>query len=251
MRVAGKTHCHGHSRPALGYLRPRASGSSTQPRSLGGIVGVLELDFAEVALEPFDEASRQHGATAVLASLAVADADLEAVEVDVLDPEGGALHEPEARAVQDEGHQPGYSVDVLEQGSHLLGGEHDRDALGALGTDEGGGELGGALQDVRVQKEQRRERLILRRGADALHAGEVGEERRNLVRPQRVRVAHAVELQEAADPAAVGFLGSRAVVSDAERSSDAVEELRLRSAAVVVAVHGVAQSGFRARPGSA
>src|SRR5260370_35022417 len=30
-RVAGKTHCQIHSRPALGYLRPRAQGSSTQP----------------------------------------------------------------------------------------------------------------------------------------------------------------------------------------------------------------------------
>ena len=27
----GKTHCHGHSRPAFGYLRPSAQGSSTQP----------------------------------------------------------------------------------------------------------------------------------------------------------------------------------------------------------------------------
>jgi hypothetical protein len=91
---------------------------------------VLSLDALKVLPEDRDEAGGQHR-QAVLAALAVADEDLGAVEVHVLDAEPAALEQAQAAAVHERAHQPGNAPQVLEHGLHLAPREHQRQVDGA------------------------------------------------------------------------------------------------------------------------
>jgi hypothetical protein len=78
---------------------------------------------------------RQHRRP-ILAAFAVADRDLVGHEVDVLDPETTALEEPETGAIEESHHQPRNTVEVTEDGAHILSRRDDRQVLRALGADQ-------------------------------------------------------------------------------------------------------------------
>ena len=103
--MAGKTHCQTQSRPAFGYFRPSAHGSSTQPR-LSEVAIVLSLDELETAHQLGDHHHRKRRRPVPVA-LPGADDELTAPEVHVLDAELRALEKPEARAIEKDGHQAG------------------------------------------------------------------------------------------------------------------------------------------------
>jgi hypothetical protein len=65
----------------------------------------------------------------VLATLAIANDDLAALELDVLDPQAQAFHEPHARAVEEGGDKPLHACHLLEERSHFAGRQHDRELL--------------------------------------------------------------------------------------------------------------------------
>jgi hypothetical protein len=105
----------GISVPARGEI------DTGQVRNAVGIVeasGVLELDA-----EGFDKGAGQQG-TAVFVAFAFADGDFAAVEVHILDSESEALHESQARAVEETCHEVVSSRELSEGGTGLFGGEN-------------------------------------------------------------------------------------------------------------------------------
>jgi hypothetical protein len=77
-----------------------------------------------------------------------------------------------------------------------------------------------------VEEENRRQRLVLGRGADVTVYGQVREEGFDLARAEFLRMACAVEADEAADPVHVGLLGTQRVVACAYGVTNPIEEAR-------------------------
>jgi len=72
-------------------------------------------------------------------------------------------------------------------------------------------------QHLLVEKQQRRQRLILRPAGDVAYRGKIIEKRRQLRLPHVARVPLAVEVDEALDPVHVGLFGPAAVVLAPDR----------------------------------
>jgi hypothetical protein len=98
-----------------------------------------------------------------------------------------------------------------------------RRALGANDVLESGE---GLLEDVTIEKEERRERLILCRSGDAAVGRQMREEGVDLPLAHLRRMPLAVEEHEAPHPRGVGLLGSKAVVAHADRVAETVEQPR-------------------------
>jgi hypothetical protein len=64
------------------------------------------------------------------------DDDLVAGEVDVLDPELEAFHEPETGSVEEPGDEESVVAELGEDGSDLVAAQDDGKARGLLGPDE-------------------------------------------------------------------------------------------------------------------
>jgi len=112
--------------------------------------------------------------------------------------------------------------------AHLGAGQHHGQALGELRR-RGQVELAEIdREDIAVQEQQRRECLVLRRGAHAALHREVREEGLDLGAAHVGRVALAVEQDEASDPADVGFFGAAAAMERAHRGVHTVEQPRRR-----------------------
>ena len=105
---------------------------------------------------------------AVLLSLAIADVDLVAREVDVLDAQVQALQQPEPAAVQEPAHEEDHAVHVGEQLPRFVPGQNHRQAGGPLGADDALEQADLPLQDVPVEEDEGAQGLRLGRGADVL-----------------------------------------------------------------------------------
>jgi hypothetical protein len=75
------------------------------------------------------QAVRQHH-PAILLPFAAADSDFAPLEVDVLDAERKTLFEAESTSVQQGPHQPGNAAQLIEDGPHFAGAQHDRHTVG-------------------------------------------------------------------------------------------------------------------------
>ena len=120
MRVAGKTHCQGHSRPALGYFLPKPTGELDPARDrAGGRARAGPLDGLEVRDELGHEDGGQRG-RAVLVALTRAHGDLVAREVDVLYADANGLEEAEPGSVQQDGDETVGSAELADDGADLI-----------------------------------------------------------------------------------------------------------------------------------
>ena len=72
--------------------------------ALGQILLVRPFDDAQMVLEGDDETFGQYGHS-ISCPLAVTDGDSAVVEIQVLDPQTQALHQPQAGAIEEPGHQ--------------------------------------------------------------------------------------------------------------------------------------------------
>jgi hypothetical protein len=154
--------------------------------------------------------------------------DLPLLEVEILDPQLQCFQQPEAAAVQQSGDQAGRAIQTLQNSPHLRRGQHYRQALGALRTDQLVHPLQLALEDVGVEEEQGGQSLVLGAGADPAGGGEGGQERAHFGLGHRVRVALAVEQDEVPDPSDVSGLGARAEVAQPRGRSNPVHQPRWR-----------------------
>ncbi len=104
----------------------RADGQILQVFLAGGIKVISQCGFQ-------GPGQRYH---AVLAVLTVVDGDGSLAEVEILDPQGEAFHEPQAGAIHDEGGEFPDAVQMGEDRTHLVTGhDHGRAAVATRGGD--------------------------------------------------------------------------------------------------------------------
>jgi hypothetical protein len=151
---------------------------------------------------------------------------LAVAEVQVLDPQADALHQPQPRPVEQPCHQPVGPAHLRHYEVGLFAGEHDGDArrpLGPLDTLDVGQLY---PEHFSVEEEERRERLILTRGGDTAVCSEVREELADLGRTHLGGVALAVEEYEALDPVDVGALGADAIMLEPQAPPNLLKQRR-------------------------
>lgn len=128
------------------------------------------------------------------------------------------------RSVEERRHHPLAAAELAEERGDLVSGENDRQARRPPRPDDALHPRNLDAEDVAVEKQERGQRLVLGRGADAVLDGEAREEALDLGRSHLARVPLAVEQDEAADPADVRSLGLRAAVAHPKRFAHAVEQ---------------------------
>lgn len=117
---------------------------------------------------------------AVFAALAVMDGDGPVAEVEILDPQGKAFHEPQAGAIHDERGEFPDAVQTGDDHPHLVTGEDHRRA--AVATDGGGWLFNGEILDAKGlagEEDDGIEGLFLRGGCYPFLQSEVVEEGSN------------------------------------------------------------------------
>ncbi len=92
---AGKTYCQPHSRPALGYLPPKASGSGASPYPLATSTSCHSL-FHQMGMQLVAQCHGQQRRP-ILVTLAAPHHDQPAIEVQVLHPQPQQLTEARSR----------------------------------------------------------------------------------------------------------------------------------------------------------
>ena len=208
-------------------LALQGRGSSTRAPAVGEVALVEELRAAQLLAQVGDERLRERRG-AVLAALARADGEFASGQVEVEHAEAQALGEPQAGAVEQRSDQPALAVVAVE----LVGGRRGPPPCSARPADAGclrartsSCELADlAVQHVAVEEEERAERLGLRRGADVLGDGEVGDEGVDLGLRHVGRVAEPVKADVPPHPQAVGLLGAAAVVARPQGALQLVDE---------------------------
>ena len=164
---------------------------------------------------------RQHRG-AVLVALAAPHGDLVPAEIDVLDAQPAALEQPQPGSVEKHQHQPRRARRARENRANLAAGKHDRNARGCLRSNEIVEPRQLLTEHVSVEEQDRRQRLVLRRGRDAIARRQGAEKCRHLLGAKCGGVSAARELVEPDHPAEVGLLGTRAEPAQAHRLARAV-----------------------------
>src|SRR5207247_11361571 len=108
----------------------------------------------------------------------------------------------------------------------LAAGKEDRNARGCLRSNDIVERRQLLTERVSVEEQDRRQRLVLRRGRDAIARRQRAEECRHLLGAELGRVPPASELVEPDHPAEVGLLGARAEPPRAHRGARVVAETR-------------------------
>jgi hypothetical protein len=101
----------------------------------------------------------------IATALASSNDDLVSLEVDVLHSQPGTFEEAQPSTVEQTGHQLDGAGQTVEDGAHFFPRENHRQVLRMLGAHEivEPGQL--LVEHAAIEKEQRRQRLVLRRGS--------------------------------------------------------------------------------------
>jgi hypothetical protein len=146
-------------------------------------------------------------------------------EIDVLHAKLQAFIDPHPGAVQQLGKQPVLAFEQAQNAGHLVGQQdHRQSSLRAGYADFGHpGQVG--TEHLAVEEEQRRQRLLVRRGRHAPGVGQPGEERLELAAAHGCRVAQAMESDKSAHPVDISLFRSYAVVQIANALAQLIEHL--------------------------
>jgi hypothetical protein len=163
---------------------------------------------------------------AILLALAVAHQDLAIGQIHVLDAQPQALQHTKPGAIQEARDQP---VRPGELGQHALdfaARQDDRQSGRACRPLHAVEPCQLPTQHLAVEKEDRRERLVLRRRGHLSIRGKMIQERRHLGFAKHLGMPLAVEVDEAPDPVDVRLLRAPTVVARANRLVHALEQSR-------------------------
>jgi hypothetical protein len=172
------------------------------------------------------EGRRRH---AITPALALAHADLEACEIEILDSERQTLEQPESRAVQQRRHEPAGTLELPQNGAHLVLREDDRKPARSSRSDDLGEHGSAHAQDFAIQEDECIQGLVLRRCGHAPIDSEMRQESLDLGSSKHARMTLLVEQDEPPNPLRVRMLRARAVVTEPNRNPDLVEEARARA----------------------
>ncbi|OIQ84470.1 hypothetical protein GALL_336930 [mine drainage metagenome] len=203
-RIGGNVARRKHVLPAPGcrririLLRQRAGQPDAAPA--GGEVRLVQcLSGGHVGLERPGQRPGQHGHP-ILAALAIAHADLESREVHILDPQPHALHQAHAGAIEQPHHQGNGTLQPIQHRPDLGLSQHRRQARRLLRPHDTvePGQL--RFQYLTIEKQDRRQRKILRRGCDLVFHRQTGQESLHLRPAQFGGMPLAIEINIALYP---------------------------------------------------
>lgn len=190
-----------------------------------GEVLLMELaDGGQVIGQVGLEAGRQHG-DAILGPLALADQNLVALEVDVLDPQVETLLEAHAGAVKDAGRQGLVALELGQNPTDLVPTENQRQPAGLLGPNDIAQTINRPVEHLAVEEEQSGQGLVLGRRTDLGLDRQIGQE---AVDVAGVQVGHGhagIGGEELFNPLAIGGAGARTVVAGVESFGVVVEKI--------------------------
>lgn len=215
----GNTHCQAQILSACGYLTAKAwqIHAAKTSRQILFLQGACLL---QLRLQRADRVFGQYR-DAILIALAFANHDFAPGKFNILHAQAQRLHQPHARAIQKLGNQICGSIHMHEQGAHFGRRQHHRQAPRPLGLNRliQPGQVD--LQHLFVQIQQRRLGVVLRGGLHLPVYRQMAQEGLYLRRAHVLRVALAIEQDEAAHPVHVGLLGTDAVVPRAQVGAQA------------------------------
>jgi len=182
------------------------------------------LDRLDVISQFIPDRFREDGG-AVLGSLSSSDKDEILAEVHVLDAEADAFEEPEARPVEQSGHQGMAAFHRREESRDLFSCEDGGRPGVPFGACRGDCILERPVQNVPVQKDDGVEGLALRGGGDLPLGGEVGQKSFDVLGLELVGMGLAAgEPDIAENSLAVGLFGAVGVVMVSEDLPHLVHE---------------------------
>ena len=116
----------------------------------------------------------------VLESLAVADEKRPSLEIGILDPELQGFENAQARPVLQLANESRHLDEAVEHATDFIARHDDRQALRSVRANHSFNPIERFVQDMLIEKQQRRQRPILRAGRDVPLDREVREERVDL-----------------------------------------------------------------------
>ena len=143
------------------------------------IRGVPALDELQLELKWRGQPLRQHRHTIFL-TFAIAHCQLITVEIQVFHTQPDTLHQPQAAAIEQLGHQTIRLSELAKNSLDLRFGQHSWQALGHLGQHDITWGIERNVEHLAVEKQDRAACLVLGRGRHVTSNGEVGEKRLNL-----------------------------------------------------------------------
>ena len=158
--------------------------------------------------------------------LAVTNQDLPITKIHILDPQLQAFTEPQPLAVEQACHQPFRTAQLFQQCTRFLRSKHRRASYRGLGVHEPVEPWKGRGKNFLVKKQQRSQRLVLRRRGDVARGSKIGQERRYLRRSQLTRVAFSREKYEALDPMEIRLFSPATIVEPADGFTRQVKQPR-------------------------
>lgn len=172
---------------------------STPPAPLAACVQRASHAASALQLpaQRLDQSGGQHGVP-ILPALAIAHQGFPPSQIDVLDAQAHRFHQSQTGTVHQARQQPVDAIQPCQQGVHFLA----------------------------VEKQNRRQRLVLRRSRDVLAHRKVGEKRLDHRRTHVAGMAFAMMQNEAAYPVGVSLLGTQAVMLDATAFTHLIQQAR-------------------------
>ncbi len=172
--------------------------------AVGQVALVDRLDGSEMLSQRRLERHGEHG-DPVLGALTVADEYFVAREIDALHTQAQAFHQAQSRAIHQRGHEPFVAGQVRQHGLYFFPGHHDGQAFGLAGADDSAQIANFAPEHMALEKQQSAKRLVLRRGADLLLDGQIGQKGVDFRFGHFGGMAHLVKEDVPLDPLAIGL----------------------------------------------
>ena len=217
--AGGKDPLPGPFLGGVGVLAGEGIGEEDVGLVGGEVLGVEEPHLREMLGQCLFQPPGEHG-EAILLAFAVSNGDLVHFEINVFDPEAQALHEAQARSVQEGSHEVGGAIERTEDRADLGPGEDDGEAFGPPG---GGNAYEGRqwnAEDFAVEEQEGIAGDVLGGSGDVFFDGQVGEVVPNGIRSEGGGVPFAVEDDEAPDGGKVAVFGAEAEVLEANDGAD-------------------------------
>lgn len=160
----------------------------------------------------------------ILPALAVANQDLVADKIDVLDPQMDPLHQAHTGTVGQAQHQPLDAAQMSEQCRNFLSRQNDRQKAAALGAHKRVEPRQLQFEHFAIHKQQGRKRLVLGGGAQFPIYGKVCEKSLDMRCAQVARVSLVVKQDIAFNPVDIRFLGANGIMLEAQALPHLVEQ---------------------------
>ncbi len=183
--------------------------------------------FHQVRCQPVQYPLRQHRDPIAL-PFPPPHPDFPPGQVHILDPQGEALEQPQAAAVQQLPHQRMAAVKLRKHPGDLIPGQYRRDPGRRPPPRDPAFQLQRLLQHLAIEELQRRQRLHLRRRRNPLPLSQVVQERHDLTLPHLGGMAQVMKSHISNHPPAVSLLRSQAIVAQPELCPQQRQQGRLR-----------------------